>query len=69
MLLTVGGIIMLFYSSLMPIAHSFFAIPFALCGTHMLLPKRNMGIIGRRKQYLWIYDVLFVITFIAALVC
>jgi len=69
MLLTVGGIIMLFYSSLMPIAHSFFAIPFALCGTHMILPKRNVGIIGRRKQRLWVYDVIFILTFVAALVC
>ncbi len=69
MLLSIGAIIMLFYSHLLPVDLSFFAIPFALCGTHMLLPKRNGNIIGHRKQRLWIYDVLFILTFVAALVC
>ena len=69
MLLAIAGIIMLFYSHLLPVNLSFFAIPFAFCGTHMLLPKRNVGIIGRRKQRLWIYDVILILTFVAALVC
>ena len=69
MLLSIGAIIMLFYSHLLPVNLSFFAIPFALCGTHMLLPKLNGGITGRHKQRLWIYDVIFILTFAAALVC
>ena len=69
MLLAIGGIIMLFYSHLLPVNLSFFAIPFAFCGTHILLPKRNGGTIGRRKQHLWIYDVILILTFVAALVC
>lgn len=69
MLLTIGGIIMLFYSSLTPINHSFFALPFALCGMHLMLPKRNTGIIGRKKQRTWIYNSLLLITIIAAFLC
>ncbi len=35
----------------------------------MLLPKSKGNIIGHRKQSLWISDVLFILTFVAALVC
>lgn len=69
MLLSVGGIIMLFYSHVLPMDLSFFAISFALCGTHMLLPQRNVSIIGRRKQHLWIYDIILILTIAAAIVC
>lgn len=69
MLLTIGGIIMLFHTHILPIDHSVFAIPFALCGTHMILPRRNVSIIGRRKQHLWIYDIILILTLAAAFVC
>ena len=69
MLLSVGGIIMLFYTNVLPMNLAFFAIPFALCGTHMLLPRSNVSTYGRRKERLWIYDVILIVTLIGAIIC
>lgn len=70
MLVIVGGVLMLFFSRLMPVDLALFAIPFALCGTHMLMPTIGRSAANsRRKQRLWIYDILMVLIIIAALVC
>lgn len=69
MLVSVGSLVMLFLSTLLPANPAFFAVPFALCGTHMLMPANTYHTRGRSKQRLWIYDLLFIITFAAALVC
>lgn len=70
MLVTVGGIITLLFSRLLPIDLAAFALPFALCGTHMLMPASGRTtVIGRRKQRPWIYDILLAIIIIAAFVC
>lgn len=70
MLVSVGGIIMLFYSRLLPVDMTFFAIPFALCGTHFLMPSICRPTASRsRKQRLWVYDMLLVLIIAAAFLC
>ena len=70
MFFTVGGITMLFFSHMLPVDLSFFAIPFALCGTHMLMPANGRSSASRRRnQRLWINDLLLVLIIIAAFVC
>lgn len=70
MLVSVGGIVMLLYSRLLPVDLAFFAIPFALCGTHMLMPTLCRPSATRsRKQHLWVYDMLLVLIITAAILC
>lgn len=67
-LFVIGGIAVLFYTQMLPIEPALFAIPFALCGTHLMLPARQITI-GRKKRRTWINDTLLIITLIAALLC
>lgn len=65
----VGGIGVLVVTELFPIDISLFAIPFALCGSHLLIPEKKMLTMGRKKQHLWIRDVLLVVIIISAYLC
>lgn len=67
-LFVVGGIAMLFYTQMLPIEPTLFAIPFALCGTHLMLPARQPAI-GHKKRRTWIGDTLLIATLISALLC
>lgn len=67
-LFIVGGIAVLFYTQMIPIEPALFAIPFALCGTHLMLPARQLTI-GHKKRRSWIYDTLLLATTISALLC
>ena len=69
MLLAVGGLGMLFCTQLLPVPLHFFAIPFALCGTHLLLPERTRRTTGSRRSRNWIFDTLFFVILVAALLC
>lgn len=69
MLLAVGSAAMLLYSHVFPVDMRLFAVPFALCAFHLLMPEKTMSSYGRRKQRTWILDIIFIITFAAALIC
>lgn len=69
MLLAVGGLAMLFCTQLLPVTIAYFAIPFALCGTHLLLPERTRRSAGSKRSHNWIYDSLFILILFAALLC
>lgn len=70
MLICVGAAAMLFYSSLIPADVAVFAIPFALCGCHMLMPEKRqtMGS-SRRNKLAWVPDVILILTIAAAMIC
>lgn len=67
-LFVVGGIAVLFYTQMIPIEPALFAIPFALCGTHLMLPAKQLAI-GHKKRRTWVYDTLFLTTIISAILC
>ncbi|MBR4506054.1 MAG: hypothetical protein IKP21_04695 [Bacteroidales bacterium] len=68
MLLSVGSAAMLLYSRVFPVDMRLFAVPFTLCGLHLLMPEKSHSY-GHRKQRTWILDIVLLLTFIAALVC
>lgn len=71
MLFTVGGLGMMLFSPLLPLQMAFLAIPFAFV-THRLFlaaTERPAGFGRRRKQHVWIYDLLLIAVIIAALLC
>lgn len=68
-LFVVGGIAVLFYTQMLPIEPALFAIPFALCGTYLMMPARQTVTIGRKKRRTWINDILLIATLIAAILC
>lgn len=63
-----GGIAVLLYTQMLPIEPALFAIPFALCGSNMMLPTRRT-MIGHKKRRTWVNDTLLIITLISALLC
>ena len=67
MLTAVTGTAMLFYTQLFPVNLQFFALAFALCGTHLLLPERRRSIHGKRQWREHINDILFILIIIAAI--
>ena len=69
MLFVVGGIAMLFYQQTIPIEPANFAIPFALCGTILMLPTRPTITLSRKKKRTWINDTLLILTILSALLC
>lgn len=70
MLAAIGSTVMLFYSRLLPVDLSFFAIPFALSGTLLFMPAIKTPVGGsRRKRHLWIYDILLIMILVAAYIC
>ena len=69
MLFVVGGITVLFYTQILPIEPALFAIPFAMCGTHLMMPSRQTVTIGRKKRRTWTNDILLISTLIAAILC
>lgn len=69
MLLVVGCAVMLLYSHIFPVDTSLFAIPFALCGFHMLMPEKAMHSRNGRKPRVWVPDAILIIILIAAIVC
>lgn len=69
MLPTVTGIAMLFYTQLFTVNLEFFALPFALTGTHLLMPERRRSLHGKGKWKEHIGDVLFILIITAAVLC
>lgn len=69
MLLSVGCVAMLAYTRLFPVDMRLFAIPFSLCGLHLLMPEKSMHCYDKRKKRTWILDLILIITFVAAIIC
>ena len=69
MLLSVGCAAMLAYSHVFPVDMRSFAVPFALCGLHLLMPEKATHSYGRRKKRNWVFDIILILTFVAALIC
>ena len=69
MLMTVGGLIMLFYSQFFPVDMQLFAIPFAFCCTLFLTREGKGATRGKKKSYDWVYDVLWILVLISVIVC
>lgn len=67
LLMTVGGLIMLFYTQFFPVDLQLFAIPFAFCCT-LFLSREGKRIVRGRKSYDWVYDVLLVLVIISVIV-
>ena len=68
--LTVGAVGMLCFTPLLPFMPALFAIPFAFCTYRRLVGagETHTGF-GRRKRHTWLYDLLLIVTLIAALLC
>lgn len=69
LLFTVGGIGMMLCHPLLPFQTALFAIPFAFCTYHLLVTHTDTHHGHRRKNILWIYDLLLILIPIAALLC
>lgn len=69
MLPAVSGIAILFFTTLLPVNFQFFAAPFALCGTQVLTSVNRRHYRQRRQWQVWTFDILFIVTLIAAIVC
>jgi len=69
MLAAVSGLVMLFYSTLMPANLQLFAAPFALCGTRMLSTPQRSHHRQRRQWTVWVNDTILILIVIAAIVC
>ena len=69
MLLTLGGAIMLLYSSLFPVDLQIFAIPFALTVNQLIIHKGQQRVGYGKKKHTWVADALIPLTLIAALIC
>ena len=69
MLFTIGGIGMMLYTPLLPFRLHFFAIPFAFCATRTLLTAVSATSGMRKHKRTWIYDLVLILTIIAAIAC
>ena len=69
MILTVAAIAMLPFTQLFPVDLKFFAVPFSFCLCHRLsLPRKHTT--GRHKPWRnHLYDLLFILIIIAAILC
>lgn len=63
----VGGIAMLLASDLFPANMQLFALPFCFCVACLLEPQTHSY--GRRKRKEWIFTMILILTFIAAILC
>lgn len=69
MLLSVGCAAMLLYTRIFPVDMRLFAVPFSLCGLHLLMPEKAYHSYGNRKKRTWIYDIILILTLVAAFIC
>ena len=69
MLLSVGSAAMLLYSHVFPVDMRLFAVPFALCGFHLMMPEKPQRSRNGHQQRAWLYDILLIITLAAAVIC
>lgn len=69
MLLTVGGICMMFYAQLVPVDMQMVGVPFALVANHFLAPDKRRYYGRGKKNHDWIFDILLILTLVAALIC
>ena len=69
LLLTVGSMGMALYQPLTSTTLQDFAIPFSFCVAHTFLRHTPQTTAIRRKKQTWIYDILFIITLTAAILC
>ena len=70
MLFVIGGLVMLLYSWLLPVDITLFALPAAFCSTLLLMPERMHSRGSQPKGWRrWIYDILLILIFVAALLC
>lgn len=69
MLLFVGGLATIICSQTYPIQFALFAVPFALCGTHLFSASPSAH--GTRPKAIrtWVPDLLFILTIASALLC
>lgn len=68
MLLFVGGAAMLLYSGIVPPDMTIMAIPFAFCGTQLLLGGKR-ATMGRQKKHIWYKDIILTLIIIASILC
>lgn len=69
-LCSVGAAGMMLHTPLLPIRMALFAIPFSFCTNRLLTSPTEVSTgFGRRKQRLWIYDLLLVVILTAAFLC
>lgn len=69
MLLTVAALTLLFHTQLFPANLQFFAIPFALCATLFFTPDSRRRLTSKRSWRSYLYDLLFSLTLVAAVIC
>lgn len=70
-LFTIGGLGIMIFSPLLPLQTACLAIPFSFVVYRLLASatEKSNGLGRRRKQHLWIYDLLLIVILIAAFVC
>lgn len=69
MLLTVAAIAVLLYSGLYPINLQYFAIPFALCATIRFTPETRRRMPRQKQWRRNLYDYLFILIIVSAVLC
>ena len=70
LLFAVGDVGLLLYMPSLPIPMAVLSIPFTFCTTHLLTTGSSVPTgYGRRKSRIWIYDITFILTLTAAMIC
>ena len=70
LLLAIGEAGMLLYLPLRPVPIALFALPFTFCTAQLLNAGNTIPTgYGRRKNRTWIYDIVLILTLIAAMMC
>ncbi len=69
MLVTIGGIVMMLFSTPLPVNMQFFALPFTFCTSRLLLDPMQKASFGNHKRRLWMYDLLLILILFAAFIC
>lgn len=64
-----GGLAILAVTCLFPIDMQLFALPFSFAVGCLLMPSHRTSTLGTRRKREWIYTVILILIFIAALVC
>lgn len=64
-----GGLAILAITRLFPIDLQLFALPFTFCVGILLMPTQRSNTFGQRKRREWVYALILVLIFIAAIVC
>lgn len=69
LLLTLGSIAIIAIDSRFPVDMRLFALPFTLCSFHLFMPEKAFHSFNRRNRRTWLFDILLILTLIAAILC